>query len=207
MESDESGKPEQETDDESQDEVEDTEKEDEKESIEKRVDELEQELKQKDEELQKKEEEIEDLESRLKRVQADFQNYKKRSEKEKEKFAKYATADLISELLEVKDNLERALESEGDIRDGVEMTLRTLDEILEDEGVERIDTEGEFDPEKHEAMMQVESDEHDEGEVVDVYEPGYSMNGRVIRTAKVTVAKGSGTGEDENKEDDEEETE
>lgn len=202
MESDESGKSEQGTDNGSQD---GDSKQDKKEDMEKSVEELEEELKQKDEELQDKEEKIEDLESRLKRVQADFQNYKKRSKREKEEFAKYATADLISELLEVKDNLERALESEGDIRDGIEMTLRTLDEILEEEGVERIDTEGDFDPEKHEAMMQVESKEHDEGEVVDVYEPGYSMNGRVIRTAKVTVAKGGETEESESEEDENEE--
>lgn len=142
-------------------------------------------------ELEEREERIEELESRVKRVRADFQNYKKRAERDKEEFAKYATADLVSDLLEVKDDLERALENELE-REGVELVHRKLVDILEDEGVERVETEGEPDPEKHEVMMRVESEGHSEGEIVDVYEDGYVMRDRVLRTAKVSVAEGTG---------------
>lgn len=142
-------------------------------------------------ELREREERVEELESRVKRVQADFQNYKKRAEREKEKFAKHATADLVRDLLEVKDDLERALENELE-REGVEMVHRKLRDVLEGEGVERVDTEGEPDPDRHEVVRRVESEEHEEGEIVEVFEEGYVMRDRVLRTAKVTVAEGSG---------------
>jgi molecular chaperone GrpE len=148
------------------------------------------------EDLAEREDRIDELESRLKRVQADFENYKKRAERKREEFATYATVDLISELLEIRDDLDRALDSEGDIREGVELVAESLDDVLDGEGVERIDVEGTTDPEEHEVMMQVDSEEHDEGEIVDVYEPGYRMEDRVIRPAKVTVASGESSGDD-----------
>lgn len=149
------------------------------------------------EELEEREERVEELESRVKRVQADFQNYKKRMKREKEEFAKHATADLVGDLLEVLDDLERALENELE-RDGVELVHRKLWDVLESEGVERVDTEGVPDPERHEVVRRVESDEQEEGEIVDIYEEGYVLRDRVLRTAKVTVAEASGNdGSDE----------
>ncbi|MFB6282532.1 MAG: nucleotide exchange factor GrpE [Halobacteria archaeon] len=147
-----------------------------------------------EESLEEKEERINDLESRLKRVQADFQNYKKRSERKKEEFAKYATVDIVTRLLDIRDNLNKALNSDGDIdnlKQGVEMVQDELDKLLLDEGVEKIETDGKPDPEKHEVMMKVDSEEHGEGEIVDVYQPGYRMKDKVIREARVTVADSS----------------
>ena len=152
-------------------------------------------------ELAERDERIEELESRVKRVQADFNNYKKRAEKRREEVRERATEDLVERLLDVRDDFERALEADeddeteaGDLREGVEMIRNKLDDILRDEGVERVETE-EFDPEKHQAMMRVESEDHEEGEVVEVYEPGYRMAGRLVRPAKVTVAEGGSDGD------------
>jgi len=154
---------------------------------EERIDELEDELVDSDDRA-------DELESRVKRVQADFQNYKKRAEERREEIRERATEDLVGRLLDVRDDLDRALEAgdEGgadDLREGIELVRDELDVVLEDEGVDRVETD-EFDPESHEAMMRVDSDDHEEGEVVDVYEPGYVMAGRVLRPAKVTVATG-----------------
>lgn len=144
-------------------------------------------------ELEKKDEEIETLEGKLKRKQADFQNFKKRQEKKLADKTARATEDLVERLLPVRDNLSRALEqgADTDIRDGVEGTLRELDRVLEDEGVETIEPAlgDDPDPERHEVMMRVESDEP-AGTIAELYRPGYEMAGRVIRTAQVTVANG-----------------
>jgi len=160
-----------------------------------RIDELE-------DELAERQGLVDELESRVKRVQADFQNYKKRAEERREEVRERATEDLVERLLGVRDDIDRALEADEetdadgeDLREGVEIIRDELDDVLRDEGVERVETD-EFDPEKHEAMMRVDSEEHEEGEVVDVYEQGYVMAGRVLRPAKVTVADGD-EGEDE----------
>ncbi|MCX2818339.1 nucleotide exchange factor GrpE [Haladaptatus sp. F3-133] len=153
-------------------------------------------------ELAERQGRVDELESRVKRVQADFQNYKKRAEERREEVRERATEDLVERLLGVRDDIDRALEADEetdadgeDLREGVEIIRDELDDVLRDEGVERVETD-EFDPEKHEAMMRVDSEEHEEGEVVDVYEQGYVMAGRVLRPAKVTVADGD-EGEDE----------
>jgi molecular chaperone GrpE len=167
-----------------------------------RLDERDERIENLEETLAEREDRIDELESRVKRVQADFQNYKKRAEERREEIRERATEDLVERLLGVRDDLDRALEADEetdadaeDLREGVELVRNELDDVLRDEGVERVET-GEFDPERHEAMMRVESEEHDEGEVVDVYEQGYVMAGRVLRPAKVTVAEGGGDGDD-----------
>ena len=138
------------------------------------------------------EERIDELESKLTRKQADFQNFKKRQQKKLEQQQARATESLVEELLPVRDNLARALEQDGDadIRDGVEGTLRELDRVLADEGVERIEPEPgeEPDPQRHEVMMRVESD-RPAGTVDELYRPGYEMGEKVIRTAQVTVSQ------------------
>ena len=138
------------------------------------------------------EERIDELESKLTRKQADFQNFKKRQQKKLEQQQARATESLVEELLPVRDNLARALEQDGDadIRDGVEGTLRELDRVLADEGVERIEPEpGEDpDPQRHEVMMRVESD-RPAGTIDELYRPGYEMGEKVIRTAQVTVSQ------------------
>jgi molecular chaperone GrpE len=135
-----------------------------------------------------------DLEERLKRKQAEFQNYKKRQEKKREKERARATEDLVGELLEVRDNLKRALEQDesADIREGVEATFRQLDGILDGEGVEAIEPAPgtPTDPRRHEVLLRVGSDQP-EGTVAEVHRPGYEMAGKVLRPAQVTVSEGS----------------
>jgi len=143
------------------------------------------------------EERADDLETRLKRKQADFQNYKKRAKKRQEQIEATATEDLVTDLLDVRDNLVRALDSEHDdvesLREGVEMTLTELDRAFEGEDVTPIDPEpgAETDPQRHEVMMKVESD-RPAGTVADVYQPGYEMDEKVLRPAQVTVSEGDG---------------
>ncbi len=144
-------------------------------------------------ELEEREAEVEDLESRLARKQADFQNYKKRQEQKMEDVRERATEDLVTRLLDVRDNLARALEQDedADIRGGVESTLQQFDEELDRENVAVIEPEPgeETDPTRHEVLMRVDSD-RPEGTVDDVHRPGYEMGGKVLRPAQVTVSDG-----------------
>ncbi|WP_137283556.1 nucleotide exchange factor GrpE [Halorussus salinisoli] len=141
-------------------------------------------------------ERADDFESKLKRNRADFQNYKKRAKKRQEQMKERATEDLVENLLDVRDNLKRAVENDHEnvesLKEGVEMTLKELDRVFEDENVETIDPKPgtETDPQRHEVMMQVESDQP-EGTVADVYQPGYEMGEKVLRAAQVTVSEGS----------------
>ncbi len=145
--------------------------------------------------LDSREEEVEDLQSRLKRKQADFQNYKKRQKERLAEEKQRATEDLIERLLDVRDNLARALEHDetADIRGGVETTLRQFDEQLERENVERLEPDpgGEVDPQRHEALATIASDQP-EGTIAELHRPGYEMAGKVIRPAQVAVSDGSG---------------
>jgi molecular chaperone GrpE len=152
-----------------------------------RVDELEA-------DLAEREAELEDVTDRLKRTRADFQNYKKRAERRREELRERATEDLVERLVDVRDNLVRALEQDedADIRDGVEATLAAFDRVLDDEGVEAIEPHpgDEVDPTRHEVMMRVDSDQP-EGTVASRYQAGYEMAGSVIREAQVTVSDGA----------------
>ena len=136
----------------------------------------------------------EDLESRLKRKQAEFQNYKKRQKERLEDEKQRATEDLVARLVDVRDNLQRALDQEEgtDIRGGVESTLRQFDDELDRENVERIEPEpGEdVDPKRHEALATIASDQP-EDTVAELHRPGYEMAGKVIRTAQVAISDGS----------------
>ena len=125
-----------------------------------------------------------------KRLQADGENYRKRTERESEEYRKDATKDLVSELINVADDLERALASvkeEDALSTGVRAVRGNLMKILEAQGLKEIPTEGKFDPNMHEALMVSEGDEDDM--VAEVYQKGYMMNGKVRRYAKVRVTK------------------
>lgn len=129
-----------------------------------------------------------ELEERVRRIQADFQNYKKRTERRREEEAARATQDLVERLLPVRENLDRAVnqDSETDIRDGVEATLVELDTVLENEGVTPIDPSpgNDVDPKRHEV---VHREDDDADSIATVYRRGYEMAGTVIRPAQVTV--------------------
>ena len=144
-------------------------------------------------ELDERREEIDDLTSKLARVRADFSNYKQRAKRKRDEIRERASEALVERIAPVRNDLLRALEQEegSDIRPGVESTLEKFDEVLADEGVDPIDPEpgAEVDPERHQVMLRVESDQP-EGTVHEVYEPGYEMGDRVIAEAQVTVSAG-----------------
>ena len=159
------------------------------------LEEREDELTAREDDLEDANERVEELEGALKHKQADFQNYKKRAKKRQEQLKKRATEDLVTRLVGVRDNLKRALGEESNdvdsLRDGLEMTLREFDRILEDENVEEVDPEPgtEVDPQRHEVMMTVDS-ALPEGTIEEVYRPGYEMAEKVIQNAQVTVSNG-----------------
>lgn len=132
---------------------------------------------------------------RLQYLQAEFDNYKKRVAREKEEFKKYANEGLILKILDVVDNLERALcveKNEGNksLFEGIEITYRQLMGILTSEGVDPISAMGEcFDPHCHEAVTVEMGSDQEEDEVVGEFQKGYRMKEKVIRHSKVKVAK------------------
>ena len=131
------------------------------------------------------------------RSQADLENARKRLDREKQDFIKFANEGLILGLLNVLDDLERSVNlAEGTKQDlsaflkGVEMILAHLYEMLKEHGVKPIEAEGKiFDPHLHEALMQVENNELPEHTIVEVLQKGYLIYERVLRTAKVKVSK------------------
>jgi molecular chaperone GrpE len=126
----------------------------------------------------------------LRRLKAEFENSRKRQERERERVFSMAAERLVQELLPVLDNLDRALEAGGDIREGVLATRNQLADVLGNEGLLPVASDGQpFDPNVHEAVMGRPSEEHEEGTILQTFERGYLFNGKPIRPAKVVVAK------------------
>jgi molecular chaperone GrpE len=126
----------------------------------------------------------------LRRLKAEFENSRKRQKRERERMLSMATERLVQELLPVLDNLDRALEAGGDIREGVLATRNQLADVLGNEGLLPVASDGQpFDPNVHEAVMGRLSEEHEEGIILQTFERGYLLNGKPIRPAKVVVAK------------------
>ena len=126
----------------------------------------------------------------LRRLKAEFENSRKRQERERERVFSMAAERLVQELLPVLDNLDRALEAGGDIREGVLATRNQLADVLSNEGLLPVASDGQpFDPNVHEAVMGRPSEEHEEGTILQTFERGYLFNGKPIRPAKVVVAK------------------
>ena len=139
------------------------------------------------------EKELAETKDRLLRVTAEYANFRKRSEKEKQDAYSFAKSDAIKELLPVVDNLERALATEKEdfdgLKKGVEMTFDSLLAILDKMGVEVFGKPGEtFDPNLHNAVMHVEDENFKSGEIVDVFQKGYKLNEKIIRPAMVKTA-------------------
>lgn len=143
-------------------------------------------------ESDEKEEKQEDEDSKYLRLLADFQNYKKRVEKEKSDIYTFANEKLVKELLTILDNFERALESECQdekYKDGMANIFKLFWDILNQNGLEEIESLGiEFDPNLHAAVAVEDSDEYESGKVCFVLQKGYKLNGKVIRAAMVKVA-------------------
>jgi molecular chaperone GrpE len=128
----------------------------------------------------------------LQRVAAEFENYRKRTAREQADFAARANERLVKELLPVLDDLGRALEAaeeheEAKLEEGVRLVHRQLAELLRKEGLAEIETDGNFDPHVHEALLSQPS-EAPEGSVIDVVQKGYRLGDRVLRPARVVVA-------------------
>ena len=125
------------------------------------------------------------------RMAAEYDNFRKRSAKEKDGIYSDAYADALKSILPIIDNLERAVGVEGadSVAKGLEMTLKGASEALEKMGVEAFGAEGDaFDPNMHNAMMMVDDEAHKEGEIVTVFQKGYKKGDKIIRYAMVTVA-------------------
>jgi molecular chaperone GrpE len=150
------------------------------------------EIQEKDQEIQNKDEKIEDYYHQLQRMQADFENYKKRSEKDIKEYIKYANENLILKIIEVYEDLERALKADKshDLKEGVEMIYKKLNDLLEGEGLREICAEGEkFDPFQHEALLVEDHDDYDSGIIIEELGKGYTLDSKVIKYSKVKVCK------------------
>ena len=124
------------------------------------------------------------------RLQADFDNYRKRTERDNAEFRKYASASIVTDLLTVVDDLDRALgyvKEENDFVIGIKGVRSNLMKILEANGLKEIPAEGAFDPNFHEALCAVDGEEDDR--IAEVFQKGYTLNGKVIRYSKVKVTK------------------
>jgi molecular chaperone GrpE len=140
-----------------------------------------------------------DYKDKYLRAHADFENSKKRLEKDKMNAVSYANESFAKDILAVMDSFENALasmeESEDSsevlekMKEGINLTHEQLKKVLEKNHIKAIECEGEFDPEVHQAIMQVESDVHKEGEVVQVMQKGYTIKDRVLRPAMVSTCK------------------
>ncbi|MCT8976255.1 nucleotide exchange factor GrpE [Clostridium sp. CX1] len=135
--------------------------------------------------------EVEALKDRLSRMTAEYDNFRKRTAKEKEGIYTDACEDVLKGILPVLDNLERAISVEGSIEDlkkGIEMTIKQFNNALEGLNVEEISTEGEFDPHVHNAVMHIDDEQYGKNQVVEVFQKGYKRGDKVLRYSVVKVA-------------------
>lgn len=145
--------------------------------------------------LAERDRQIAGLTADLKRIQAEFENFKKRTEREWTERSKLATQRLITGMLAVLDSFDKALEDASrncdsqSLTKGLEQLHKQLLQTLQREGLKEIRTEGKFDPFMHEAVLREERDDADDGKILDVYQKGYILNSKAIRPAKVKVAK------------------
>ncbi len=147
-------------------------------------------------ELEDRVAELEDL--RLRDL-AEFENIKKRLEKEKQQSIAYAHEQFARDLLAVIDSLDNAQSSMGEsqnsdealenIKEGINLTMEQFKKVFAKHGIELVDIESGFDPNFHEAVMRVDSDEHDEGDIVQVFQKGYKIKDRILRPAMVSISK------------------
>lgn len=148
-------------------------------------------LRKSKDEIKKLNNQVETLKDRLLRLTAEYENYRKRTAKEKEGIYTDACADVIKEVIPTLDNLERASAADGSVEDlkkGIEMTMKGLQTSLEKLGVEEIPVDGGFDPNLHQAVMHIEDENFDKNVVAEVFMKGYKKGDKVIRHTVVKVA-------------------
>jgi len=137
-----------------------------------------------------KDQRIRELTDTLQRLQADFENYKKRVDKEKQEFMQFATKEFIKLTLPIIDNFELAFsnkQSYEDFKKGIELIFVQMREILTNHGVTEIPTNGGYNPQLHEAMMTAKDENKEDNIILEVFQKGYTLGERVIRHAKVKV--------------------
>jgi len=152
-------------------------------------------------ELEAAQAEAEEYKDKYLRAHADFENAKKRLEKDKANAVAYANESFAKDILAVLDSFENALASMKNVsgekseevidkmKEGIELTYDQLKKVLERHHVKEIESDKEFDPDVHQAIMQVDSDNHESGEIVQVMQKGYKLKDRVIRPAMVSTSK------------------
>lgn len=147
-------------------------------------------------ELKKKAEERDEYYNKWLKVHAEYDNTRKRIEKEKFDHMKFANEDIVSQLFPIVDNFDMAFEAmekaedKAAVMDGIKLVQKEFHRILEDNGVKRIETRGkQFDPNVHEAVLAVETGEYPDGEIIEEVRAGYMLNDRLLRPAQVKVAK------------------
>ncbi len=147
------------------------------------------------EKLEKIQNERDEYVNHLKRLQAEFDNFRKRTQRERAEMQQHLLQEIISRLLDVLDNLERSLHPDNETEDvqsyktGIEMVFQQFVNLLKDYGLTKVVTEGEkFDPNFHEAVSQIQTNEYEPGTIVNEISPGYLLKDRVLRAPKVQVA-------------------
>lgn len=148
-------------------------------------------MKKIEEENKRLQNEVDAFKDKLLRTTAEYENFRRRTAKEKEGIYTDACADVLKEVLTPLDNLERALAVEGcgeDLRVGVEMTVRQFNEAFCKLGVEQLPSIGEFDPNLHDAVMHIQDEQYGTNEIVEVFQKGYKRANKVLRHSMVKVA-------------------
>ena len=162
------------------------------------IEQIEEDMQETDDEVSKLKKELAVMQDKYARVYADFDNIKKRLEREKYQALEYALEKFAKELLPVVDSLEGALKAAksdanpeellGKLEEGVELTLKQLLSVLEKHGITQVDEEEPFDPNVHHAVQSVDSPDHESGQIVSTFQKGYRYKERTLRDAMVTIA-------------------
>ena len=149
--------------------------------------------------IAKLEEQLKEEQEKYLRVHADFENIKKRLEREKYAAIDYASEKFAKDLLTPIDSLEMALQSSnanidanellGKLKEGIELTIKNFNSVFEKHNITKIDTDCEFDPNVHNAVMQVDSPDHEDGAIVTQLQKGYMLKDRLLRPAMVSICK------------------
>lgn len=148
-------------------------------------------VKKQKEENNKLQEELDTTKDRLLRLTAEYDNYRKRTIKEKEGIYSDAYVDVLKEIIPILDNLERAIAADGSVEDlkkGIEMTIKGCQDSFAKLGIEEIDASGEFDPNVHNAVMHIEDENLDKNVIAEVFQKGYKKDDKIIRHTMVKVA-------------------
>ena len=151
-------------------------------------------LEQLEEQIRLKDDELLKQKDTFLREKSELDNFKKRLTKEKEDFVQFANERLLKEVIQIEDNMERAMTASNatleSLQEGVEMIQKQFATFLKNQKVKPIEALGKpFDPNLHEVLNQQESEEHEENTVIQEYSKGYTLNGRILRSAKVVIAK------------------